>query len=48
MCNPVYDIVNINVPLVLIEKSSPCSDFLSGYLHGHLPCQTPVTVNKMC
>ena len=39
MCYPVYGVVHIKEPLLLIGKSSPCgsSGFLSHYLSGPLP-----------
>ena len=46
MCYPVWGIVHIKEPMLLIRKSIPCD---SSYLSGPLPyVQHHITVNKMC
>ena len=48
MCYPVFGVVHIKEPLLLIGKSSPCG-FLSRYMNGPLPyVRRHITVNKMC
>ena len=52
MCYSVCGMVHIKEPLLLIRKSSPCSDdngFLSCYLNGSLLYVSHhITINKMC
>ena len=53
MCYPVYGMVHIKEPLLLIGKSSPCSGgtgFFSLYLSGPLPyvCHITVHTNGSC
>ena len=46
MCYPVCGIMDIKDPLLLIEKSSPCSGGSGFSLNGPLPYPTPY--NRKC
>ena len=51
MCYPVYGIMHIKEPLLLIGKSSPCGGSglrLSLSEWSDTICVTPYNVNKMC